>query len=69
MTIAVITSWRSNAERRHEQNLDPGEDVEVFTAPPDQVLAWIREGVIQNSLVVCALARIFDLRNENSSET
>ncbi|MED6335411.1 MAG: hypothetical protein VYE81_08425, partial [Planctomycetota bacterium] len=49
----------------HEQDLDPGEDIEVLTRSPDQVRSWVREGIINNALVLTALARVLDLRRES----
>jgi 8-oxo-dGTP pyrophosphatase MutT (NUDIX family) len=49
----------------HEQDLDPGEDIEVLTRSPDQVRSWVREGIITNALVLTALARVLDLRRES----
>lgn len=43
---------------------DPGEDLEVVLVPLADVPSLIREGTITHSLVVCALARVLDLRLE-----
>ncbi len=45
------------------QSLDPFEDVEVVTSPVEEVLRKVHRGEIQNSLVVTALSRVFDLRD------
>lgn len=37
------------------QEWDHDEEIEVLTAPVDEVLAWAREGKITHSLVVCGL--------------
>jgi hypothetical protein len=36
---------------------DPGEDIEVFEAAPEEVRAMLRDGRITHSLVVAAFAR------------
>jgi 8-oxo-dGTP pyrophosphatase MutT (NUDIX family) len=46
----------------HEQDLDPGEDIEVLTRSPEEIRHWVREGRIDNALVLTALARVLDLR-------
>ena len=38
-------------------NLDPGEDIELVEAAPDEVRAMLRDGRITHSLVVAAFAR------------
>ena len=42
-TPAAATEW------------DPDEEIEVITAPVDDVLAWARDGRITHSLVLCGL--------------
>jgi ADP-ribose pyrophosphatase len=42
--------------------LDPGEDIGVVLMDPDEVRAQVASGEINHSLVVCALARVMDLR-------
>jgi ADP-ribose pyrophosphatase len=37
--------------------LDPGEDIEIFEAAPDEVRAMLKDGKITHSLVVAAFAR------------
>jgi 8-oxo-dGTP pyrophosphatase MutT (NUDIX family) len=37
--------------------LDPGEDIEIFEAAPDEVKAMLKDGRITHSLVVAAFAR------------
>jgi 8-oxo-dGTP pyrophosphatase MutT (NUDIX family) len=37
--------------------LDPGEDIEIFEAAPDEVRAMLKDGRITHSLVVAAFAR------------
>jgi ADP-ribose pyrophosphatase len=44
-----------NAELRAPVGWDHDEEIEVQTAPVDEVLAWARSGRITHSLVVCAL--------------
>lgn len=43
------------AELRAPLGWDHDEEIEVQTAPVDEVLAWTRSGQITHSLVVCAL--------------
>ena len=50
------------AERRHAQELDEGEDIEVLTLSPEELRREIQGGGIAHSLVVSALARVLDLR-------
>jgi len=51
-----------DCQRTAEPALDEGEDVEVFLRPIADVVDAVRRGQIQNSLVLCALAKVFDLR-------
>lgn len=44
-----------NATRSAAQEWDHDEEIEVSTAPVDDVLAWARAGKITHSLVVCGL--------------
>jgi ADP-ribose diphosphatase len=44
------------------QELDRGEDIAIETLSLDEVRERIRSGEIRHSLVVCALARVMDLR-------
>ncbi|MDP6764102.1 MAG: NUDIX hydrolase [Planctomycetota bacterium] len=48
------------------QDLDPGEDIEVLTRSPEEVRDWVRDGRIDNALVLTALARVLDLRRGTS---
>jgi len=43
------------AERRAATEWDADEEIEVTTAPVDEVLEWARSGRITHSLVLCAL--------------
>ncbi len=43
------------ATQSAELEWDHDEEIEVLTAPVDEVLAWAREGKITHSLVVCGL--------------
>ncbi len=52
----------TGARRTHELDLDPGEDITVDTLALDDVRAEIAGGAIRHSLVICALARVLDLR-------
>ncbi len=49
----------------HEIDLDPGEDIAVDTMDLEEVRAAIAAGEIRHSLVLCALARILDLRADS----
>ena len=51
-----------SAERVCEPRPDPGEDLRVDTLSEDECVAAIRAGEIRHSLVLCALARVLDLR-------
>jgi ADP-ribose diphosphatase len=51
------------AERTHPLGLDSGEDIEPATIPIEEALAAVRDGRIRHSLVIAALARLFDLSN------
>lgn len=48
--------------RTHPQSLDGGEDIEVLTASPADLLEMVERGAIAHSLVICALSRVLDLR-------
>ncbi|TAJ15621.1 MAG: NUDIX hydrolase [Planctomycetota bacterium] len=50
------------AVRTHELEQDPGEDLCVEVVPFADALARVASGEIAHSLVVCALARVADLR-------
>jgi 8-oxo-dGTP pyrophosphatase MutT (NUDIX family) len=43
------------AERRADTDWDPDEEIEVATAPVEEVLSWARGGRITHGLVQCAL--------------
>jgi 8-oxo-dGTP pyrophosphatase MutT (NUDIX family) len=45
------------ARRVAAPRLDPGEDIEIFEAAPDEVKAMLKDGRITHSLVVAAFAR------------
>jgi len=45
------------ARRVAAPRLDPGEDIEIFEAAPDEVRAILKDGRITHSLVVAAFAR------------
>ena len=55
-----------DAERTHDQGLDPGEDIAIETLALDEVRARIAQGLIRHSLVITALARVLDLRMESA---
>lgn len=50
------------AQRTHELELDPGEDIAVDTLPLEEARELVQRGVIRHSLVITALARLLDLR-------
>ncbi len=52
-----------DARRTHELELDAGEDITVDTLELEELRERVLSGEIRHSLVVCALARILDLRN------
>ncbi len=52
-----------DARPTHSQELDRGEDILVDTLPLDQVRRMIDSGEIRHSLVICALARVIDLKS------
>lgn len=51
-----------DAECSAKQELDAGEDIQVQCLSKAQVWDHIQNGLIDHSLVLCALARVFDLR-------
>jgi len=50
------------AERTHGQELDLGEDICVQELDERELVRRVKAGEIGHSLVLCALARVFDLR-------
>ena len=52
-----------------EQELDPGEDIEVATLSEEEMRAAISSGEIRHALVLTALHRVFDLRTELRSDS
>ena len=50
-----------DARKTHEVELDDGEDIEVALIEIEEVCRLIRAGEINHSLVVSALARVFDV--------
>jgi ADP-ribose pyrophosphatase len=59
----LLHSWLAeDCRRTHPVEPDEGEDIAVVTWSAAEVLAAVREGRIRHSLVLCALARVFDLR-------
>jgi len=51
-----------------EQELDPGEDIDVATLSEEEMRAAISSGEIRHALVLTALHRVFDLRAELGSD-
>ncbi len=49
--------------RTTEPSLDPGEDIEVALLTEEELLEGLRDGTVNHSLVVAALARVLDLRS------
>ena len=47
-----------------EQELDAGEDIEVATLSEDELRSAVSSGEIRHALVLTALHRVFDLRDE-----
>ncbi len=47
----------------HPVEQDAGEDIQVLQADEAQLMTWIQQGEISHSLVLAALARVFDLRS------
>jgi 8-oxo-dGTP pyrophosphatase MutT (NUDIX family) len=47
-----------------EQELDAGEDIEVATLSEDELRGAVSSGEIRHALVLTALHRVFDLRDE-----
>jgi len=52
-----------DAEVTHPLHLDPGEDIVPGTLSLEHTLESVRDGTIRHSLVIAALARVFDLSN------
>ena len=60
--------WLANGARRtHDLDLDSGEDISVVELPLDEVRDRVLRGEIRHSLVLTALARILDLRQERGN--
>jgi ADP-ribose pyrophosphatase len=56
-----------DAQRTHALELDEGEDIQVVLAPEPQLMDWIKSGEVNHSLVLSALAWVFDLRGTGPS--
>ena len=54
-----------NCERLNEQNLDPGEDIEVKIIQERDVQKHIDEGTIRHSLVLSAF-RLYDIEKKSN---
>jgi 8-oxo-dGTP pyrophosphatase MutT (NUDIX family) len=60
--------WLAKGARRtHDLDLDSGEDITVVELPLPEVRARVLRGEIRHSLVLTALARILDLRQERGN--
>ena len=57
----------TGARRTHELELDSGEDITVLEVPLEEVRARIASGEIRHSLVLTALSRVLDLRDEGGN--
>jgi 8-oxo-dGTP pyrophosphatase MutT (NUDIX family) len=53
-----------DARPTHGQELDGGEDIAVVNLPEQEVVSAVRAGTIRHSLVLTALAHVYDLRTE-----
>ena len=62
-TNRLYSFLAEDCERTHEIEPDPGEDLVCALLPVEEVLRAVRAGEIRHSLVLCALARVFDLRD------
>jgi ADP-ribose pyrophosphatase len=61
----VCHHWLAQGARKtHELELDNGEDIAVLELEPAEARAKIASGEIRHSLVVTALSRVLDLRND-----
>ncbi|MCI0650843.1 MAG: NUDIX hydrolase [Planctomycetes bacterium] len=59
----VCHHWLARgAVKTHPLELDDGEDIAVTTLTPAEVRSLVASGAIRHSLVICALARVLDLR-------
>jgi 8-oxo-dGTP pyrophosphatase MutT (NUDIX family) len=55
LSSKITTVSIENARRVGEKNLDPGEEIEIVLVPVDQIRRYIKEGLIDNVLVVASL--------------
>lgn len=62
LTGACHQFLAEGCRRTAEPSLDPGEDIAVELFDEAEILAAVRSGEIDHSLVLCALARVLDLR-------
>ena len=61
----VCHHWLARGcEKTDELELDAGEDIRVLTLTEDEMLGRIRSGSIRHSLVITALSKVLDLRNQ-----
>jgi 8-oxo-dGTP pyrophosphatase MutT (NUDIX family) len=57
--------WLAKGARRtHDLDLDSGEDITVLELTLDEIRARVARGEIRHSLVLTALARVLDLRQD-----
>ncbi len=55
LSSKITTVLIENAIKVGEKNLDPGEEIEIVLVPVDQIRRYIKEGLIDNVLVVASL--------------
>jgi len=55
-----------DCERTQATELDPGEDIQVALLEESELRAEIESGAIDHSLILCALARVFDISRQPS---
>jgi len=66
----LVHHWLAeDARATHPLDLDDGEDIAVDTMSLDEVRQAVETGEIRHSLVIAALARVVDLRRQNSGAT
>jgi len=51
--------YAANCKKVHEQNLDAAEDIEVVTCSRDEIIDMINHGLINHTIIVCALYLYF----------
>ncbi len=51
--------YAANCKKVHEQDLDAAEDIEVVTYSRDEIIDMINHGLINHTIIVCALYLYF----------